>query len=303
MAVDPAASMRFLRTAFEPGDWIAIFLKSYENGHTAQRVGPLSVFLEARIHAWLRAMNANRFNIYVGVNTVREGQRTRTKQAISAIRHIFLEVDREGAKRLKQIAARGDLPALSYVLQSSPGRLHFFWRVSGFSTEDAERLQKQLARELNTDPAATSCSQTTRIPGYQNHKRTPSHLITVRYGCSNVRYGPECFPRSPPLAPVVWRPTVPSRRSGSSMDVTERARRYLERIEPAISGQHGDLHTFKVCCRIVRGFELSDEEALVALTGWNARCRPPWSQHELRDKIGSARRYGREQIGSLSAAR
>jgi hypothetical protein len=87
------------------------------------------------------------------------------------------------------------------------------------------------------------------------------------------------------------------------MDVAERARRYLERIEPAIAGQHGDLHTFKVCCRVVRGFGLSDEEAVVALSEWNARCAPPWSEHELRDKITRARRYGREEIGGLSSAR
>src|SRR5687768_3907104 len=32
----------------------------------------------------------------------------------------------------------------------------------------------------------------------------------------------------------------------------------------------GDVHTFKVCCRVVRGFALSDEEALIALTDLDA---------------------------------
>ena len=65
MIVDTEASMRFLRTAYERDDWIALFLKSYETGKTVQRVGPLSLFLEPRVHAWLRAMNAQRFNVYV----------------------------------------------------------------------------------------------------------------------------------------------------------------------------------------------------------------------------------------------
>jgi hypothetical protein len=88
-----------------------------------------------------------------------------------------------------------------------------------------------------------------------------------------------------------------------SLDVVERARRYVARIEPAIAGQHGDLHTFRVCCRIVRGFALSDEEALAVLTEWNLRCEPPWSERELRDKITRARRYGKEEIGRLSGGR
>lgn len=86
------------------------------------------------------------------------------------------------------MSARADLPPLSYVLKSSPGPLHVFWRVANFSSEGAERLQKHFARQLGTDLVATSCSQTTRIAGYQNHKRTPSHRITVRYGWPEPRY-------------------------------------------------------------------------------------------------------------------
>jgi hypothetical protein len=63
-----------------------------------------------------------------------------------------------------------------------------------------------------------------------------------------------------------------------------------------------DLHTFKDCRRVVRGFALSDEEALTATAEWNLRCRPLWSEHKLRDTINRARQYGREQIGGVCAA-
>ncbi len=86
------------------------------------------------------------------------------------------------------------------------------------------------------------------------------------------------------------------------MDVLKRARRYLEHVEPAIAGQRGDLHTFRVCCRVVRGFALTDQEALSVLTDWNSRCQPPWTDHELRVKLARARRYGKEPIGGLSGA-
>jgi hypothetical protein len=84
------------------------------------------------------------------------------------------------------------------------------------------------------------------------------------------------------------------------VDVLERARRYVARIDPAVAGQHGDQHTFKVCCRVVRGFGLTDDEALAVLSEWNLRCIPPWSERELRDKVVRARRYGREQVGGLA---
>jgi hypothetical protein len=76
---------------------------------------------------------------------------------------------------------------------------------------------------------------------------------------------------------------------------------YLAAIPPAISGQHGDLRTFQVCCRLTRGFALSDEEAFALLAEWNQRCEPPWSERELRDKLRRSRRYGREPIGGLLA--
>jgi hypothetical protein len=82
-----------------------------------------------------------------------------------------------------------------------------------------------------------------------------------------------------------------------TIDNVERARRYLASVPPAIAGQHGDAHTFRVCCRLVRGFALSDGDALDVLSTWNARCVPPWSMRELAEKICRARKYGREPIG------
>jgi hypothetical protein len=86
-------------------------------------------------------------------------------------------------------------------------------------------------------------------------------------------------------------------RRAASQDGLARATRYLESVPPAIAGAHGDQHTFKVCCRVVRGFDLDDESAIAALLTWNARCEPPWPEAELRRKILGARQYGREPIG------
>jgi hypothetical protein len=73
-------------------------------------------------------------------------------------------------------------------------------------------------------------------------------------------------------------------------------------LPPAIAGQHGDLHTFRVCCRLVRGFAMPHADALSLLAEWNARCEPPWSERELTEKVRRARRYDREPIGGLLEA-
>ena len=169
--VDRHAPRRFLRTVFEPTDWVAIFLKSYERSRVAQRVGPLSWIQSDGFQRWLWAMNAHKYNIFVSVNAIASGHRSRTRDDISAVRHVFLDADNDGAAVLDRVDARGDLPAPNYILHSSPSHIHVFWRATDFDKDLVERLQKQLARELQTDPAATPVTQNTRLPGFFNHKR------------------------------------------------------------------------------------------------------------------------------------
>ena len=295
--LDRAAPLRFLQTAFESEDWVAIFLKSYEKRAVAQRVGHVSWVQAERFQRWLRAMNARKFNVFVSVNAIASGRRSRTRDAIGAARHVFLDVDDDGPAVLSRVAARADLPDPSYVLHSSPNHVHVFWRVSGFDHVSIERLQKQLARELTTDPAATPVTQNTRLPGFFNHKRPEPHLVTIEYRNVEVRYRPEDFPLvKPSPTPQFASPDV---SRDFALPIIERARRYLASVPPAIAGQHGDVHTFRVCCRLVRGFALDDQQALHVLAEWNARCEPPWPPEELLDKLHRAVRYGREPVGGL----
>lgn len=302
MAIDLEAPLRFLHTAFRADDWIAVLLKSHDTGGTAQRVGPMSLIANPKFQSWLRAENARRFSVFVSVNAIRPQRKARTRDAIGDIRHVFLDADRDGPSVLTTINARHDLPPPSCVLHSSPNRLHVLWRVSGFTKEDVEALQKQLARELGTDKAATSCAQMTRLPGFFNHKYRPAATITVDYVHSRRMLERGDFPRSkdgdrPPT--LTAAPLEPVRRQPAP--VRERARRYLAAIPAAVAGDHGDATTFRVCCRLVRGFALNDDDAFDLLSEWNRGCVPPWPEEELRAKLKGARQYGREPLGGLLA--
>ena len=77
----------------------------------------------------------------------------------------------------------------------------------------------------------------------------------------------------------------------------QRARAYVDKVPPAIAGQGGNTHTFILACRLVRGFDLSDGEALDVLSSWNQTCVPPWSERELEQLIQNAHDHGDEPVG------
>jgi hypothetical protein len=65
----------------------------------------------------------------------------------------------------------------------------------------------------------------------------------------------------------------------------DRVRKYLSKCEPAVSGQGGHNTTFAAACALVYGFALDPVVAYQFFTEWNARCLPPWNEHDLRRKL------------------
>jgi hypothetical protein len=139
--------------------------------------------------------------------------------------------------------------------------------------------------------------------GGNNQKRRPACRVTMEYRGVDAVFTPGDFPTPSARPPRGIWPTIPRASGQGEAPVRERARRYLATVPPASTGQHGDLHTFRVCCRLVRGFALADHEALAVLADWNARCEPPWNERDLIAKLRHALRYGREPIGGLMERR
>jgi putative DNA primase/helicase len=75
-------------------------------------------------------------------------------------------------------------------------------------------------------------------------------------------------------------------------DLVRRARNYLMKVPPAVSGEGGHNQTFKAACILMR-FGLTREEALEVFREWNETCQPPWTEKELLHKLeGAAERVG-----------
>ena len=92
----------------------------------------------------------------------------------------------------------------------------------------------------------------------------------------------------------LWSTIIaPAKPSADERRIMDRARKYLARLPPAISGQNGHNATFYAACSLVLGFNLADSAAIELLHEYNERCDPPWSDAELQHKVRSAS----EQLG------
>jgi hypothetical protein len=86
----------------------------------------------------------------------------------------------------------------------------------------------------------------------------------------------------------------------TQMNAFDRARAYVAKMPPAISGQGGHGQTFSVACVLLWGYALAEGEALGLFREYNNRCQPPWSDRELHHKLRSAgSAYHRQPYGHL----
>lgn len=77
------------------------------------------------------------------------------------------------------------------------------------------------------------------------------------------------------------------------MDLVERARKYLARMEPSVSGSNGHNALLSAAGALVNGFDFDDGLAMQLLQEeFNPRCSPPWSEKELRHKLNEVRKPG-----------
>ncbi|MDB6005863.1 MAG: hypothetical protein JWR15_2850 [Prosthecobacter sp.] len=79
----------------------------------------------------------------------------------------------------------------------------------------------------------------------------------------------------------------------------ECASAYLAKMSPSISKKRGHDAAFCAALVLVRGFDLSEEEALPLLSHWNRACDPPWEESDLRYKLRSAATASDKPAGYL----
>ncbi len=85
------------------------------------------------------------------------------------------------------------------------------------------------------------------------------------------------------------------------LSLDERIRRYIAACPEAIEGHYGDGTTYGIACQLVWGFALSESDALRYLRLYNeTRCRPKWTERDLRAKIAQSFKRTSSDSGSFT---
>jgi hypothetical protein len=192
----------FLTRCFAPGETIALLLRTESPASTQQRVVTLGQALAPCYLRWLAHENHVGANVYVAANPLRSGNRKRTKESIASVRHLYIDIDKDGDTRLAALRASDVVPTPTAILSTSLGKYQVLWGVEGFDFEQQESALKQLAFAFGGDPACTDCNRVLRLPGCLNHKYSPAHYVTVEYPC-DIRWSPADFKLDRLVSPSV----------------------------------------------------------------------------------------------------
>jgi len=174
------SASEYVRKLFEPGDNAAILVRNRRTGETIQRITKAETIADPEFQAWLAACNAAGSDVYVGMNPIKEGAYTRTKDNIKDIRHIYLDLDTKGDELLEAIRNSTEVPAPNFVLDTSPGKHQVVWRVAGINQSEAESLLHSLANQFAGDRAATDSTRVLRLPGFANRKLNEQFVVQAR---------------------------------------------------------------------------------------------------------------------------
>jgi hypothetical protein len=143
------SASEYIRTNFHPSDRIAVLVRNGGTGETIQRIATAERIAGTSTQEWLQHKNEKEAcDIYIGMNTLKPEARTRTKEDIQTIRHLYLDIDHDGPPALAKIRQSNVVPPPNYTLNTSPEKFQIVWRVEGIDREHGEALLRAMARKL-----------------------------------------------------------------------------------------------------------------------------------------------------------
>src|SRR5919107_694468 len=147
--------------------------RSNDLDHTKQRSWHLPGEAEEAA-AYLERESRNGRDAYFGVHLFRE-EGNRLGENAAPI--MALWVDGDGAR------VPEDWPQPTAVIESSPGRHHYYWRLTRpVSPEEASRLNKRLCYGMGGDKGKWGLGTVLRAPGTCNYKRgAPTEVREAAY--------------------------------------------------------------------------------------------------------------------------
>ncbi len=171
---------QYIRANYDPTDRLALVVLNRQHGETIQRIMTAEAIARPKFQAWLRHKNAHGADIYISQNALNQEADGRTKADVKTIRHVYLDLDRDGDQSLAKIEANANVPKPNFVINTSPGKYQVIWKVEGMAQAQSESLMRAMVHEFGGDPAATDSTRVLRLPGFFNKKYQAGHRIEAR---------------------------------------------------------------------------------------------------------------------------
>lgn len=199
---------------------------------------------------------------------------------------IDVDVKKGGDESLNALEAVYDLPATLTTRTVTGGR-HLFFNHGGVVGNSVSQLGDGLdVRSAGGYVVAPGSELGGRLYAFESDvpvADAPDWLV-AKLGMSTKRV----------QVPKMDIPDAP-------LDVCNRAAEWLRKQPPAVEGQGGDAHTFKIVAALrdtgvsaIQAFGLLQED-------WNVRCAPPWDLDDLWAKVSNAYRYAQNAAGERVA--
>jgi hypothetical protein len=175
------SASEYVMALFEPADNVAVLARNRRTARTIQRITTAETVTGPEFQSWLRNENAAGADIFIGMNPIKDGAHSRSKGSIREIRHVYLDLDKNGNQAVAVIKTSPEVPAPNFVLDTSPGKHQIVWKVRGLDMDQAESLLRRTAARFGGDPAATDSTRVLRLPGFANRKLSEEFFVQARH--------------------------------------------------------------------------------------------------------------------------
>lgn len=209
------AAVAYIRALFRDTDHVALLAVPRRppppESPVLQRITSAEDLSSARYQAWLRHLNAQGHDLFVGMNPLTGRPRAagngkprpmREKQDVLEVRRLQLDLDKSGAESLQRVfddVARGVLPRPAAVIRSSARNYQVVWHATpaAWTPEPAEALMRRLADRYDGDSSVADVARVMRLPGYQNKKPGRDDALAAWTDHGGAQVTPADFSRLP----------------------------------------------------------------------------------------------------------
>lgn len=128
----------------------------------------------------LASLNAKGAGVFVTINET--DLRGRSAENVIRVRALFVDLDDPALAplALPKMEAAGMPPGC--IVESSPGKLHVYWRVPDCPLEAFTPAQTRIIAAFGGDPAAKDLPRVMRLPGFIHQKGAPTVVRIKQIG-------------------------------------------------------------------------------------------------------------------------